>query len=63
MEHISIDPLDVEKDEPLKLELAAFVDCVRTGRRPLVSGEEGLRALRLARQIEDAIEQHAGSHA
>jgi predicted dehydrogenase len=63
MEHISIDPLDVEKDEPLKLELAAFVDCVRAGRRPLVSGEEGLRALRLARQIEDAIEQHAGSHA
>lgn len=55
MEHISIDPLDVCKDEPLKLELAAFIECVQENRRPLISGEEALRALRLARQIEDNI--------
>jgi len=63
MEHISIEPLHVEKDEPLKLELKAFLECVRTGHKPLVSGEEGLRALRLARRIEEAMHQHADTHA
>ncbi len=63
MEHISIEPLHVEKDEPLKLELEAFVACARSGARPLVSGEEGLRALRLASQIEAAMHAHAANHA
>ena len=31
--------------EPLKLELAHFVDCVLNGREPLASGREGLRSL------------------
>lgn len=62
MEQISIEPLHVEKDEPLKLELTAFLECVRTGQKPLVSGEEGLRALRLARRIEAAMHEHAHTH-
>jgi predicted dehydrogenase len=57
MEHISITPLPVRKDEPLKLELQSFVDCVRSGRRPAVSGEEGLAALKLAWRILDAIRE------
>lgn len=59
MEHISIEPLDVKKDEPLKMELAAFIECVTKGERPLVSGEEALSALRLARKIEDSIHAQA----
>jgi len=59
MQWISIEPLAVQHDEPLKLELRAFTDCVREGRPPLVSGEDGLRALRLAEAIVANIREHA----
>lgn len=57
MEHISIEPLPVQKDEPLKLELASFVTCVREGRRPVVSGEDGVKAVRLAELILERIRE------
>ena len=41
----------VEKDEPLKLELAAFADCARHGLRPRVGGREAAAALDLAMRI------------
>src|SRR5215475_10679218 len=47
--------LEPPNEEPLKLELASFVDSVRTRGMPAVSGEEGLRALDLAMRINDAI--------
>src|SRR5438105_5068987 len=47
--------LEPRNQEPLKIELAAFVECVRTRRRPAVSGEDGLRALELATRINAAI--------
>lgn len=40
-----------EKADALEAELAAFVDSVRTGRRPLVSAREGRRALQVAMDI------------
>jgi predicted dehydrogenase len=40
-----------DKTPALEAELADFLDCVRTRRRPLVSGEEGLRALKVAEQV------------
>jgi predicted dehydrogenase len=43
----------VANEEPLKRELADFVDAVRTQRQPLVSGEQGRRALELAQRITD----------
>ncbi len=51
MEWISIEPLEVTREEPLRAELDSFVDCVRTRTRPLVPGEDGLRALDLAFEI------------
>ena len=51
MEWITIDALEVNREEPLRIELASFVDCVRSRTRPLVSGEDGLRALELAFEI------------
>jgi len=48
--------LDVPREEPLRLELADFVDAVRTGRAPRVTGEAGRRALELAHRITAAIE-------
>ncbi len=42
----------VGDSEPLKEELASFIECVKTGREPLVSAEDGLRALRVAQKID-----------
>ncbi|MGC9450993.1 MAG: Gfo/Idh/MocA family oxidoreductase [Oceanipulchritudo sp.] len=47
--------IPIEKDEPLKLELAAFVDCVREKRNPKVGGEEGATALEVAMRITEQI--------
>ena len=58
MEHLIVEPLPVEKEEPLKLEIASFVDCVRQRRRPVVSGEDALTALELAQQVMDFIRGH-----
>jgi predicted dehydrogenase len=49
--------VQVEKDEPLKCELAAFVECARLGKRPVVTGQEGTEALRIALQITEQIER------
>jgi len=38
----------IEKEEPLKLELMHFIDCVQNDREPLVSGKEGKHALEVA---------------
>lgn len=56
---IAFRPIPVPKQEPLKLEIAEFLDCVRTRRRPRVSGEEGMRALEVAIGIVDKIKLHA----
>lgn len=55
------EPVEVEKDEPLKLELAAFVECARQGKRPIVSGQEATEALRLALEITEQIEKSQSS--
>jgi predicted dehydrogenase len=48
--------LDVPNEEPLKRELADFVDAVRAKRDPLVTGAQGRRALALAQQIAEKID-------
>jgi predicted dehydrogenase len=47
--------LEPTNEEPLKLQLAAFAECVKNRHPPLVSGEDGLRALELAVRINSAI--------
>jgi predicted dehydrogenase len=47
--------IPVTKEEPLARELADFADAVRTKRPPLVDGEQGKRALALAKAITDKI--------
>jgi len=46
----------VVNEEPLKRELTDFVDAVVSRRAPLVSGEDGRRALAVAQAITDKIE-------
>jgi predicted dehydrogenase len=45
------EPVPIEKDEPLKLELHHFVECARNQGTPLVSGESARKALELAIEI------------
>lgn len=45
--------IDMGNEEPLKLELESFITCVKTKSKPLVTGEDGLRAVILS---EAAIE-------
>jgi predicted dehydrogenase len=45
------EPVPIAKEEPLKLELQHFVNCVRERQTPLVSGESAKRALDLALEI------------
>jgi predicted dehydrogenase len=49
----------VEKDEPLRLEVASFLRAVQNRTQPEVTGEEGVRALKVAKEILDKIEEHA----
>ena len=42
----------VDSGEPLKEELASFVDCVRERKTPLVTAADGLRALSVAHKID-----------
>jgi predicted dehydrogenase len=57
---ISREAVKIEKDEPLKLELAAFVECARDGRQPKVGGQEAAVALELALEITTLIEAGGG---
>ena len=51
--------LDVLRDEPLRVELADFVDAVRNKREPVVSGPAGRNALELATRVAEAMETSA----
>ncbi|MFL6414174.1 MAG: Gfo/Idh/MocA family protein [Bryobacteraceae bacterium] len=55
---IDFESLPVERSEPLKLELAAFFESVRTRSLPPVGGREGTKALQVAEAILDKIKEH-----
>jgi predicted dehydrogenase len=56
---IGFGALPIVKAEPLALELEHFFECVQTRSRPLVSGEDGCRALEAALAILAKIEEHS----
>src|SRR5947209_9396610 len=49
------DPVAIEKEEPLRQQLASFVDCALTGGEPKVSGSHAAAALELAVEITKRI--------
>lgn len=53
IEHIKMDDC-----EPLKKELESFVDCIVEHKEPVVSGEEGLKAIEVANDILCEIEKN-----
>jgi predicted dehydrogenase len=53
------EPVPLEHDEPLKLELQSFIACVQSHQTPLVSGESAKRALDLALDITRMVQEQA----
>ncbi len=51
------EPVPITKEEPLKLELQHFIECVREKLTPMVSGESAKRALDLAFEITRQVQQ------
>jgi predicted dehydrogenase len=56
---IDFAPLNVVKDEPLRLELEDFFDSISASREPRVTGRQALAALEVALDISAKIEEHA----
>ena len=56
---LSLRKVAVEAGEPLRLEIEAFLAAVRDRSVPVVSGEDGRRALALALEIHEAMAAHA----
>lgn len=55
---IAREDVEIEKEEPLKLELEAFVECAAHGKAPKVSGSQAAAALDVAAQITRLIEEN-----
>jgi predicted dehydrogenase len=52
---VSIEEANLEQGDALKSEIESFLDCIRNDRRPIVSGEDGLRALETAIRITEQV--------
>ena len=52
---VSIEESNLEQGDALKSEIISFLDCIRNNRRPIVSGEDGLRALETAIRITEQV--------
>lgn len=52
----------VPKQEPLKLELEHFIDCVQRGTEPIVKGEHARDALQLAVKISEQVKARLNGH-
>lgn len=54
---VSIEEQSLDPGDALKAEIDSFLDCVRTGRTPVVTGEAGLMALETAMRITEQVER------
>ncbi|CAN5279613.1 Gfo/Idh/MocA family oxidoreductase [soil metagenome] len=52
---IEKEEVEIEREEPLKRQLASFMECAATGRAPMVSGDQATAALALAVEITKRI--------
>ena len=56
---MEFEKLPTQAEEPLRAELRAFLECVRTRNAPRVDGDAGRRALELADRVMAGILDHA----
>jgi len=55
---IKFDSAEVPKEDSLANEIAEFLTCVISGRKPSVDGRDGCEALRVAKMVTDSIDEH-----
>jgi len=60
---VTIEEQNLDQGDALKAEIESFLNCVRTGAAPVVSGEDGLRALETALRITAQVKAAAGTRA
>jgi predicted dehydrogenase len=60
---VNIEEANLDQGDALKAEIASFLECIRNNRRPIVSGEDGLRALETAIRITDLVHANLGKFA
>jgi predicted dehydrogenase len=58
---VSIEEANLEQGDALKSEIEAFLECIRNDRKPIVSGEDGLRALETAIRITEQVHANLGA--
>lgn len=56
---ITSQQIDIKKEKPLQKEISSFIECVKSGEKPLASGEEGRQALAVALEILKKINSHS----
>jgi len=56
---LSVEHIQMGDEEPLKAEIESFVECVQQGKRPVVSGDDGCRAVAVAMDIVEQIRAQA----
>jgi predicted dehydrogenase len=52
---VTIEEQSLDQGDALKAEIESFLECIRTGRAPVVGGEAGLRALETAMRITEQV--------
>src|SRR2546428_9699912 len=55
---ITRDKVPIEREEPLKSQLASFIECASSGREPRVSGVQATAALELAAEMTKRMTKH-----
>lgn len=55
---VHVEPLQIDDKDPLRMELQAFIEAVRTHGRPPVSADDGALAVRLAEEIVNCVKTH-----
>lgn len=58
---VTIEEANLEQGDALKSEIESFLDCIRNERSPIVSGEDGLRALETAIRITEQVHANLGA--
>src|SRR6185369_8315528 len=59
---VTIEEANLEQGDALKSEIESFLECIRNERRPVVSGEDGLRALETAIRITEQVHANLGAN-
>src|SRR5258708_1218218 len=51
----------IKQEEPLKVECQHFLDCIRSGRTPLTSGERGMEVVKILEAASASLQQNGAS--